>query len=68
MSSRATLLAFILCLSGCATIQEHPVATGVAVAIVAGSIIACTQHHHETEPFEARHWRAYEEAWGWRGQ
>jgi hypothetical protein len=62
------ILVLFLSLTGCATIREHPVATGVVVAVVAGSIIACTQHHHETEPFEARHWRAYEEAGGWRGQ
>lgn len=37
------LLAF-LGLSGCATIQNHPVATGVAVAIVAGSIAASVHH------------------------
>jgi uncharacterized protein YceK len=64
---KALTLLIALALSGCATIQEHPVATGVVVAVVAGSIIACTQHHHETESFEARHWRAYEEAGGWRG-
>jgi uncharacterized protein YceK len=64
--SRTTLLAFVLCLSGCATIQEHPVATGVVVAVVAGSIIACTQHHHEVQPY-LRHSRTYEEIGDWRG-
>jgi hypothetical protein len=37
------LLTF-LGLSGCATIQNHPIATGVAVALVAGSIAASARH------------------------
>lgn len=37
------LLAF-LGLPGCATIQNHPIATSVAVAIVAGSIAASAHH------------------------
>jgi len=40
------LLAF-LGLSGCATIQNHPYATGFAVAIVAGSIAASTHHDNQ---------------------
>lgn len=39
MTKILALLAF-LALSGCATIQNHPYATGFAVAIVAGSIAA----------------------------
>lgn len=37
----------LLALGGCATIQEHPYATGVAVAIVAGSIAASAHHDHQ---------------------
>jgi uncharacterized protein YceK len=43
------LLAF-LSLSGCATIQNHPYATSFAVAIVAGSIAASTQHDNRVSP------------------
>jgi len=41
---RFAALALILALTGCETIQQHPVATSVAVAIVAGSIVASTHH------------------------
>jgi hypothetical protein len=38
----ALLLALSLC--GCATIQQHPYATSVVVAVVAGSIAASVHH------------------------
>jgi hypothetical protein len=44
-----TLLAF-LALPGCATIQNHPYATSFAVAFVAGSIAASTQHDNRVSP------------------
>lgn len=43
------LLAF-LALPGCATIQNHPYATSFAVAFVAGSIAASTQHDNRVSP------------------
>lgn len=39
-----------LSLSGCATLERHPYATGFAVAIVAGSIAASTQHDNRVSP------------------
>jgi uncharacterized protein YceK len=44
---KSVTLLIALSLSGCATIQEHPVATGVAVAIVAGSIAASVHHDNQ---------------------
>jgi hypothetical protein len=41
---RTALLALGMSLAGCETIQQHPVATSVAVAFVAGSIVASTHH------------------------
>jgi hypothetical protein len=46
-SMKAFTLFCLLTLSGCATIQEHPYATGVAVAIVAGSIAASAHHDRQ---------------------
>jgi uncharacterized protein YceK len=46
-SMKAFTLFCLLTLSGCATVQEHPYATGVAVAIVAGSIAASARHDHQ---------------------
>lgn len=43
---KTLLLAAALALSGCATIQQHPVATGVVIAVVAGSIAASAQHDY----------------------
>lgn len=40
-------LLFLLALSGCATIQQHPYATSFAVAIVAGSVAASAHHDHQ---------------------
>ncbi len=34
----------LLSLGGCATVQDHPYATSVAVALVAGSIAASVDH------------------------
>jgi len=41
-----TLTVLCIMLTGCATIQKHPVATGIAVAVIAGSIAASVHHHH----------------------
>ncbi len=41
---RFALLALVMLIAGCETIQQHPVATSVAVAFVAGSIVASTHH------------------------
>jgi hypothetical protein len=49
MTKILALLAF-LALPGCATIQNHPYATSFAVAIVAGSIAASTQHDNRVSP------------------
>lgn len=46
MKAALAILA-VLSLTGCATIQEHPYATGVAVAIVAGSVYASTRHDNQ---------------------
>lgn len=46
MAKILALLAF-LALPGCATIQNHPYATGFAVAIVAGSIVASAHHDNQ---------------------
>lgn len=32
-------------LSGCATLERHPVATAIGLSIVAGSIAASANHH-----------------------
>ena len=39
-----SLIAALLSLQGCATIREHPYATGIAVAFIAGSIAASAHH------------------------
>ena len=44
---RALALLALLALSGCATIERHPYATAVVTAVVAGSIAASVQHHHD---------------------
>lgn len=44
------LILLSILLSGCATIQEHPYATAFAVAFVAGSIAASTQHDYRQTP------------------
>lgn len=49
MTKILALLAF-LALPGCATLQNHPYATSFAVAIVAGSIAASTQHDNRVSP------------------
>lgn len=46
------ILITLLALSGCATIQRHPVATGIVIAVVAGSIAASTQHDNRVSPVE----------------
>jgi hypothetical protein len=50
MLTRCVFLCLFLQLTGCATLQRHPVATAVAVAIVAGSIAASTQHDNRDSP------------------
>jgi uncharacterized protein YceK len=54
MEMRSTFILLVLSLSGCATIQEHPYITGFGVALVAGSIMASTNHDNRTTP-EMRH-------------
>jgi hypothetical protein len=49
MLKNLALLAF-LSLSGCATIQNHPLATSFAVAFVAGSIAASQAHDNRVSP------------------
>lgn len=51
---RAALLAAVLALVGCATCREHPVACGIASAIVVGSIAAAAEHHHDQHVFLTR--------------
>ena len=41
---RAAVLVLFVILTGCATCREYPVACGVAVAIVAGSIAAAVEN------------------------
>lgn len=43
MIKTVSLLA-LLALSGCATLERHPYATGIALALVAGSIAASQNH------------------------
>jgi hypothetical protein len=45
--SKFLLLTALLGLPGCATIERHPYATAFASAVVAGSIAAAVQHHHD---------------------
>lgn len=40
-------LLYLLGISGCATIQQHPYATSVLVAVVAGSVAASVHHDHQ---------------------
>jgi hypothetical protein len=37
----------LLSLGGCATLERHPVFTAIGTAIIAGSIAASVQHHHD---------------------
>ena len=46
---RALILSALL-LSGCATLERHPVLTTVGVAFVAGSIAASTHHRDGVRP------------------
>lgn len=43
------LLAAFLALPGCATLERHPYATAFVTAVVAGSIAASVQHHHDQQ-------------------
>jgi hypothetical protein len=52
MVIRLSILIALLTLGGCATMQRHPVATGVVVALVAGSIAASTNHDNRISPQE----------------
>jgi hypothetical protein len=51
------IFALVLCslLAGCATCREHPIACGIAGAVVAGSIAASVQHHHDQQSAAAAH-------------
>ena len=44
-----TLIAFLVLLPGCATLERHPVLTAVGSAIILGSIAASVQHHHDQQ-------------------
>lgn len=44
-----------LILNGCATLERHPTLTAVGTALLAGSIIASTQHDHHGAPAFAAH-------------
>lgn len=49
------LVCALLALAGCATCRNHPVACGIAGAVVVGSIAASVQHSHDiTEARERR--------------
>jgi len=41
------LLLLSLLLSGCATCERHPYVCAAGTAIIAGSIAASVQHHHD---------------------
>jgi hypothetical protein len=45
----ALVAVLLLALGGCATCQQHPVACGVAGAVIVGSIAAAVQHHHDQQ-------------------
>lgn len=49
---KALLCAFVtaLTLTGCATIEKHPVLTAVGVGFIAGSIAASTSHRNALRP------------------
>ena len=40
----AALCAVLCANSGCATLERHPVATGVAIGLIVGSIALSSQH------------------------
>lgn len=41
------ILGYTVAISGCATCQQHPVYCAVGTAIVAGSIVAIAEQHHD---------------------
>jgi len=45
MIRQSALLLVALCMSACATLERHPVATAVAVGFIAGSIAASQSGH-----------------------
>lgn len=45
----ALAAALLLALGGCATCRQHPVACGIAGAVIVGSIAASVQHHHDQQ-------------------
>jgi hypothetical protein len=51
MVTRNLLLVSILFLSlpGCATLQRHPTLAAIGAAILAGSIAAIAEHHHDQQ-------------------
>lgn len=44
---KTLFLAALLALSGCATLERHPVLTAVGTAIIVGSIAAMVEHQHD---------------------
>jgi hypothetical protein len=51
MTIRILAVFLVLSLPGCATLERHPVLTAVGAAILAGSIAAVAQHHHDQQHF-----------------
>jgi hypothetical protein len=43
------LIGLLVLLPGCAVLERHPVSTAVGTAIIAGSIAAAVQHHHDQQ-------------------
>jgi hypothetical protein len=50
MFIRLMILSLFLSAGGCATFERHPVATGIAVAFIAGSIAASAEQREGREP------------------
>jgi hypothetical protein len=52
---KIAIVTLVAVLSGCATCRSHPVACGVAGAVVTGSIAAtiiANDHHHRQQPLQ----------------
>ena len=47
MFTKACILSVALALSACATCEQHPAACTIGAAILAGSVAATIQHHHD---------------------
>jgi hypothetical protein len=49
MKEYFSFAALVLILSGCATCEQHPVACGIAGAVIVGTVAAGVQHHHDQQ-------------------